>query len=435
MLEAGRHYLRKQERSLGVSDAELIKIAVKSMGLDELVRIQPRREDHRVRDARRTTSRSASSTCPSPTSCGRPPANPRPPAADRRRGGGAFGAALGTMVANLSSHKRGWDDRWEEYSDWAVKGKACHDELLRLIDATPTPSTNVMAAFGCPRATRRRRPPSRPRSRKPRSNAISAAPHVMEVALESMEVAMKAMAESGLEASVSDAGVAALCARSAVMGAYLNVKINAKRPRRQERRAANPRPGRLDPKGRHRTVKKSREAQSCGFGVPLAPSNRRRIYRFVEDSRRRWGVEDAALSPGDIFNGLLWLSLLPVKTRIGKSRPLGAAPALVTRRSRKQAPTRDGRNKSRPDLPIALSLLRLCRAGEGGRLRAGIQRLRRCTVSGVRLRDLRRIPRKQSLSKVTTPDRRKMGFEQHISNQSAGSDRGCLCLAMHSPPP
>jgi glutamate formiminotransferase/formiminotetrahydrofolate cyclodeaminase len=126
------------------------------------------------------------------------------------------------MVANLSAHKRGWDSRWEEFSDWADRGKACHDELLRLVDMDTEAFNGIMAAFGLPSG-----------SDAERSNAIQAATvaaievpmRVMEVSLASMEV-IKAMAEIGNPASASDAGVGALCARSAVMGAFLNVAIN-----------------------------------------------------------------------------------------------------------------------------------------------------------------------------------------------------------------
>ena len=139
---------------------------------------------------------------------------------------GAMGAALGTMVANLSSHKRGWDDRWEEFSDWADKGKACHDELLRLIDEDTNAFNKIMAAFGLPDSTAEEKTAKSAAIQAATKEAIEVPFRVMEVALQSMEVA-KAMAEIGNPASASDAGVAALAARSAVMGAYLNVKINS----------------------------------------------------------------------------------------------------------------------------------------------------------------------------------------------------------------
>ena len=139
---------------------------------------------------------------------------------------GAFAAALSTMVANLSSHKRGWDDRWEEFSDWAEKGKACCDELLALVDEDTDAFNQIVAAWGLPASTGDEKAAKNKAIQAATKAAIEAPLRVMTVALASMEVA-KAMAEIGLKASASDAGVAALAARTAVMGAYLNVKINA----------------------------------------------------------------------------------------------------------------------------------------------------------------------------------------------------------------
>jgi glutamate formiminotransferase/formiminotetrahydrofolate cyclodeaminase len=130
------------------------------------------------------------------------------------------------MVANLSSHKRGWDDRWEEFSDWAEKGKACHDELLRLIDADTHAFNKIISAFGLPESSSAEEAAKNHAVQAATKEAIEVPLRVMEVSLESMAVA-KAMAETGNPASASDAGVAALAARSAVMGAFLNVKINA----------------------------------------------------------------------------------------------------------------------------------------------------------------------------------------------------------------
>ena len=138
---------------------------------------------------------------------------------------GALGAALGAMVANLSSHKRGWDDRWQEFSDWAEKGQRAREELLRLVDEDTRAFSRVLDAFGLPKTT--------PEEKAARSAAIQDATkyateipfRVMETAFGSMEV-MRAMTEIGLESSVSDAGVGGLCARTAVMGAWLNVRIN-----------------------------------------------------------------------------------------------------------------------------------------------------------------------------------------------------------------
>jgi glutamate formiminotransferase/formiminotetrahydrofolate cyclodeaminase len=139
---------------------------------------------------------------------------------------GALGAALGTMVANLSSHKRGWDDRWKEFSDWAEEGQRYTSELLRLVDEDTIAFEQVMAAFAMPKTT--------DEEKVARTAAIQAATRVateipfrvMEAALGSMKM-IRHMAEHGQPSSSSDAGVGGLCARTAVMGAYLNVKINA----------------------------------------------------------------------------------------------------------------------------------------------------------------------------------------------------------------
>ncbi len=133
---------------------------------------------------------------------------------------------MATMVANLSSHKRGWDDRWEEFSDWAERGKACHDEMLRLIDADTNAFNRIVAAWGMPSSSEAEKAAKNEAVQAATKEAIRVPFRMMEVARRSMEVA-RAMAETGLKASVSDAGVAVLCARSAVMGAFLNVKINA----------------------------------------------------------------------------------------------------------------------------------------------------------------------------------------------------------------
>ena len=224
MLDAGRHYLRKQERSTGVSDGELIKIAVRSMGLDDLAPFDPREKiiEYQLQDAssaplaNMTVQGFVEETASESVA---------PGGGSVSAALGALGAALGTMVANLSSHKRGWDDRWEEFSEQAEKGKACQDELVRLIDRDTDAFNAIMAAFGLPKGT--------DEEKRARDDAIQAATReaievplrVMEVALESMDV-VKAMAESGNPSSVSDAGVGALCARSAVIGAFLNVRTN-----------------------------------------------------------------------------------------------------------------------------------------------------------------------------------------------------------------
>jgi glutamate formiminotransferase/formiminotetrahydrofolate cyclodeaminase len=139
---------------------------------------------------------------------------------------GSLGISLATMVANLSSHKKGWDDRWEEFSAWAEKGQKIKNELLRLVDADTAAFNKIMTAFSLPKST--------DEEKKIRTDAIQSATKfaievpfkVMQLSYDSLEV-IKAMAEIGNPNSVSDAGVGALCARSAVMGAFMNVRINA----------------------------------------------------------------------------------------------------------------------------------------------------------------------------------------------------------------
>ena len=226
ILDAGRHYLRKQKRSLGVSDKELIKIAVKSLGLDDLYEFKPQEKIIEYAIAADRSSRQLVDMSLSDFMWETASESKAPGGGSIAAYVGSLGAALGTMVANLSSHKRGWEDRWEEYSDWAVKGKACHDELLRLVDEDTNAFNRIIAAFGLPESSDQEKTVKNRAIQDATVGAIEAPFRTMEVALESMEVA-EAMARSGLKASVSDAGVAALCARSAVMGAFLNVRINA----------------------------------------------------------------------------------------------------------------------------------------------------------------------------------------------------------------
>lgn len=227
MLDAGQYYLRKQKRSLGVADRELIKIAVKSMGLDELYPFKP---EEKIIEYAIAARRPAQKRLVDMTVTGfvheTASESKAPGGGSISSAMGAMGAALGTMVANLSSHKRGWDERWEEFSDWAEKGKACHDELLRLIDEDTDAFNKIMAAFGLPAGSAAEQKAKNAAIQAATKEAIEVPLRVMEVSLESLAVA-QAMAEIGNPASVSDAGVAALAARSAVLGAFLNVKINS----------------------------------------------------------------------------------------------------------------------------------------------------------------------------------------------------------------
>ena len=226
MLDAGRYFLRKQKRSTGVSDRDLIHIAVKSMGLDELAPFDPDKKiiEYVLRGelGGRLVDRTMEGFTHETASESVAPGGGSVAAAV-----GALGAALGTMVANLSSHKRGWDERWEEFSEWAEKGKACHEELLALVDADTDAFNEIMAAFGLPNSTDEEQAERAAAIEAATVKAIEVPYRTMEVSLQSMEV-IEAMAEIGLPASASDAGVAGLCARTAVLGAYLNVLINAK---------------------------------------------------------------------------------------------------------------------------------------------------------------------------------------------------------------
>ena len=225
MLDAGKYFLRKQNRSTGVSDQELVKIAVKSLGLDDLYAFKPEEKiiEYAISDRGKkqlvdmTLEEFVHTTASE---------SPAPGGGSISAAMGAMGAALATMVANLSSHKRGWDDRWEEFSNWADKGKTYHDELLRLIDDDTDAFNKIMEAFGLPQGTDRERTQRDRIIQEATRRAIEVPLQAMKKAYDSLEV-IKAMAEIGNPNSVSDAGVGALAARSAVMGAFLNVKINA----------------------------------------------------------------------------------------------------------------------------------------------------------------------------------------------------------------
>jgi len=225
MLEAGSYFLKKQRRSTGVADSELIKIAVKSMGLDELGPFDPQEkiiEYQLNKDKGKALADMSLAAFMEETAS----ESPAPGGGSVSAYMGAVGAALATMVANLSSHKRGWDERWEEFSDWADRGKAIQERLLRLVDEDTHAFNEIMAAFGLPKKS--------PEEQELRKAAIEAATlHAIEVPLEVMSVACegfevaRAMAEAGNPNSVSDAGVGALALHACVEGAWLNVKINA----------------------------------------------------------------------------------------------------------------------------------------------------------------------------------------------------------------
>jgi glutamate formiminotransferase/formiminotetrahydrofolate cyclodeaminase len=225
MLDAGKYFLRKQNRSVGVSEKELIKIAVKSLGLDELAPFKPEEKIIEYMLKNNSDSQLVSMTLTDfadETSS----ESPAPGGGSISAYVAALGISLGTMVANLSSHKKGWDDRWEEFSNWAEKGQQYKDELLQLVDADTKAFNGIMHSMSLPKGTDEEKTARKKAMNEATKIAIEVPFKVMQVSYDSMEV-IKAMAEVGNPNSVSDAGVGALCARSAVMGSFMNVRINA----------------------------------------------------------------------------------------------------------------------------------------------------------------------------------------------------------------
>ena len=225
LIDAGKYYLAKQQRSLGISEDEIIKIAIKSMGLDDLKPFNPKEKviEYLIEDD--SKKKLVDMTC---TGFANETASesPAPGGGSISAYMGALGASLATMVANLSSHKPGWDDRWEEFSHVAEKGQKLKDELLDLVDEDTNAFNKIMEALQMPKKT--------DAEKAARMEALElASQYATQVPFKTMNVAFKAfevveaMVKNGNPASVSDAGVGALCCRSAVMGAYLNVKINA----------------------------------------------------------------------------------------------------------------------------------------------------------------------------------------------------------------
>ncbi len=225
LLEAGKYFLAKQNRSLGVSESELIKIAVKSLGLDDLKPFNPQEKiiEYLLEDPndKKLVNLSLEGFANETAS-----ESPAPGGGSVSAAMGAMGISLATMVANLSSHKAGWDERWEEFSQFAEKGQKIKDELLYLIDEDTRAFNRIMDAFGMAKGTDEAKAARDQAIQDATKYAIEIPFRVMKLSYESMDV-IKAMAEHGNPNSVTDAGVGALAARSAVMGAFLNVKINA----------------------------------------------------------------------------------------------------------------------------------------------------------------------------------------------------------------
>lgn len=225
LIDAGKYFLAKQQRSAGIPDSEIIRIAIKSMGLDELKPFDPKEkvieylveDDSKARLVNLTARGLAEETASE---------SPAPGGGSISAYMGALGAALGTMVANLTAHKAAYDDRWKEFSDAAEKGQELMEQLLHLVDEDTAAFNMIMDVFAMPKKT--------PEEKAARAEAMEKATlYATEVPLRTMETSFKAfdlirnMAENGNPASVTDAGVGALATRAAVRGAFLNVKINA----------------------------------------------------------------------------------------------------------------------------------------------------------------------------------------------------------------
>jgi glutamate formiminotransferase/formiminotetrahydrofolate cyclodeaminase len=226
LLEAGRYFLRKQQRSVGVSEQELIKIAVRSLGLNDLAPFKPEErvieyllhDGDRGRLVRMDLKAFADETASE---------SPAPGGGSVAAYVGALGASLGTMVANLSSHKAGWDARWEEFSQWAEQGQKIKDELLALVDEDTAAFNAIMASFTLPKGSDAEKAARTAAIQTATKRAIEVPFRVMQLSADALPLAL-AMAKQGNPNSISDAGVGALCARAAVQGAFLNVRINAK---------------------------------------------------------------------------------------------------------------------------------------------------------------------------------------------------------------
>ncbi len=226
LLDAGRYFLAKQQRSAGVSDEELIKIAVRSMGLSDIHPFRPEEkviefvmaeEDKRVRlidlSLKKFMDKTASES-------------PAPGGGSVSAYIGSLGVALGTMVANLSAHKKGWDERWKEFSDWAEKGKAIQNNLLHLVDEDTAAFNGILAAFALPKKTDEEKQVRNMSIQEATKNATLIPFRVMETASSAYGL-IREMVENGNPNSITDAGVGALALRTCIKGAFLNVRINA----------------------------------------------------------------------------------------------------------------------------------------------------------------------------------------------------------------
>lgn len=229
LVDAGKFYLEKQQRSLGVPEEELIKIAVKSLGLNDLKPFNPKEKvieylmtDEEVQASKERLVRMSVKGFARETAS----ESAAPGGGSVSAYMGALAAALGTMVANLSAHKRGWDDRWKEFSDWAERGQDVMERLLRLVDEDTEAFAKIMDVFSMPKGTEEEKAARAEAMEKATLYASRVPLKTMQTAMEAMPVAL-AMARIGNPASASDAGVGAIAALAAVRGAHLNVRINA----------------------------------------------------------------------------------------------------------------------------------------------------------------------------------------------------------------
>lgn len=226
LIDAGNYYLAKQKRSLGIDEKEKVKIAIKSMGLDDLKPFNPEEKViEYLLDKADTSPKLVNMTCAG-FADETASESPAPGGGSISAYMGALGAALGTMVANLSSHKPGWDDNWEYFSQWAEKGQALKEKLLALVDEDTNAFNVIMNAFGMPKGTDEEKAARKQAIQEATKYATEVPMKTIKASFEVFDIC-QAMIEKGNPASVSDAGVGSLCARAAVHGAYLNVKINA----------------------------------------------------------------------------------------------------------------------------------------------------------------------------------------------------------------
>ena len=225
MIDAADYFLKKQQRSTGISESEKIKIAVKSLGLDDLAPFKPEERiiEYLIREKgqypllEKNLKMFAEETASE---------SPAPGGGSISAYAGSLGAALSTMVANLSANKRGWDDRWEEFSNWADKGQNFQEKLLALVDADTAAFNGIMDAYGMPKSSDSQNASRSAAIQAATKHAIEIPMQVAEIAFEAMDVA-EAMAQIGNPNSITDSGVGAMCLRSAVMGAVLNARVNA----------------------------------------------------------------------------------------------------------------------------------------------------------------------------------------------------------------